>query len=158
MIYAADIITPANTPLESPLCTRLKVTKGLIYRVEIDFPPGPCGFLYVAIFDGSYRCWPSTPGTWLHSDSLVIAFDDTYLKETQPYEFQIYTYSIDDTYEHWCQVRLGMVSKEIFMARFLPSLTYQEMLKAIEGLGKLQEEQKQAVIEQPFSWLTPEGE
>jgi len=155
MIYTIDITTPPNTLLSSPLKSILRVTKGLVYKVEIEFPPGPCGFLYIAVFDGSYRVWPSSSDTWFHSDDKLISFDDCYLVENAPYSFSVFTFNIDDTYEHWCQVRLGVVSKEIFMARFLPSLSYKEMLEVISRLAQQQESLKMETIEQPFSWLKP---
>lgn len=157
MIYGKDVTTPKNTPLTIPLVSKLTVTKGLIYRIEIEFPPGPAGLLYVAIFDGSFQVWPSTPGTWFHTDGKVIGFDDLYLKEAQPYEFTIHTYNLDDTYDHWCQIRLGCVSKEAYMARFLPGLQWEKYNELLARLEVQQQKSYQEVIEQPFSWIPPQG-
>ena len=85
MIYSKFITTPANTLQSNPLRTSIKVTKGLVYKVEIMFPPGSLGLLRVAIFDGAYQAWPSTVGEWFRTDGETISYDDTYLKESAPF-------------------------------------------------------------------------
>lgn len=153
MIYSSSITVPANTPATDPLRIPLKVTKGLVYRLEVEFPPGPWGLLYMAVFDGSFQVWPTTPGEFFHSDHYCVAFDDTYLKETAPYTFDIIAYNLDDTYQHKAQVRIGLVSEKVFMARFLPSLSYEFFKEMLIELQKSQEAEKQAQLENVFPWV-----
>jgi len=136
MIYEATICTSKDTPRYGPDVNRLYVTKGLVYKIELDFPPGSAGLLGVAVYDGGFQVWPSTLGEWFTGDGILISFDDVYLKETEPYVFDIYTYNEDDTYDHSVTVRLGLVSKEIFMARFLPTVSYkyfEEMMLRLQA-------------------------
>ena len=160
MIYTKDITTPILGAEGNPKKTILKVTKGLVYRVEISLPPGPCGLLHISLFDGGYQVWPQEYLQTFSGDAETISFDDVYLKMTQPFQFEILTSNEDDTYEHWCQVRIGLVSDEIFMARFLPHYGYEEFKKIIETLLVEQEAIRSgAVVSQPFEWLktTEEG-
>lgn len=154
MIYTKDITTLQNTPKETPKKTVLKVTKGLIYRVEVCLPPGPCGLLHIAIFDGGFQVWPYEYGESFSGDAETISFDDVYLKGDQPYEFTIYTYNEDDTYPHWCQIRLGLVSSEVFMGRFLPSIGFAELQTVISNLLKEQEALRSGLTGKPFEWMT----
>ena len=146
MIYSKYISTEIETYSTIPLQTTFKVTKGLVYKVEVDFPPGPSGLLKVQIYDGGHQLWPSTPGEYFISDGYCISFDDTLLKLVAPFQFDIYTWNEDEEYPHGVIVRIGMVSSEIFMARFLPSYGYKELRKVIAAEAALQEVARQAII------------
>lgn len=136
MIYSRTISTGKVGADDNPLNTELRVTKGLVYKVELDFPPGSAGLLKVAISDGGFQVWPSTLGQYFTGDGILISFDDIYLKEAEPFEFSIYTCNEDTEYPHGVTVRIGLVSKEIFMARFLPSISYkyfEEMMLRLQA-------------------------
>lgn len=139
MIYQSTITTSKNTSRDNAKQTILKLTKGLVYQVEVEFPSGPSGLLHVRICDSGYQVYPSNGGEWFSSDGVKISFNDTYLKATPPYQFDIFTYNLDDTWDHICMVRIGLVSKDIFMARFLPTTTW-DYFKAM--LKDLEDEQK----------------
>ena len=62
MIYSRYVNTLKVGDETLPKRTVLKVSRGLVYKVEVDFPPGPTGLLKVQIFDGGHQVWPSTPG------------------------------------------------------------------------------------------------
>ncbi len=152
MIYAYDITTPANTAQSTPVRTPLKVTKGLVYQVEIEFPPGPLGLCHVSIFDGGYQVWPSNPDFDFHGDNGMIVFPDTYLKLAEPYEFTAITWNEDDTYDHQIHIRMGMASDEVFMARYLPSLGYDKLLEVLQLAQSEQEAQREGLIAAPIPW------
>lgn len=160
MIYSIDIKTLKDRFKTNLLRTPLIVTKGLVYKVELCFPCGSAGLMGVAIFDGSYSVWPSTIGEFFIGDNTTISFEDMYLKESAPYVFDIYTYNIDTKYAHNVQIRIGQVSKDVFMARFLPSVGYKyftDMLQATQQEQVQQAElQKASILETPFNWLANE--
>ncbi len=156
MIYTADITTSSNTAKSDPLVTQIKVVKGLVYRVEIEFPPGAAGLHHVVIFDGGHQVWPTSPTVTFHGGWSLIGFDDTYLKLAAPFEFQAYSWNLDDTYDHLIQVRIGMVSDEVFMARYLPTYAYEHFFKLIEAVKFEQEQRRLEPPETPFPWLEVE--
>ena len=158
MIYSKYISTEIETYATKPLQTVLKVTRGLVYKIEIDFPPGPTGLLKVQIFDGGHQVWPSTPGEYFITDGYCISFDDTLLKLVAPFQFDIYTWNEDEKHAHGVTIRIGMVSSELYMARFLPTFGYKELRRVIAEEAALQEEARMAIIETPFPWLQPEEE
>lgn len=159
MIYIKDITTSILGAANNPKKTTLKVTKGLVYRMEVCLPPGPWGLLHVSVFDGGYQVWPYEFGESFKGDAETISFDDIYLKFTEPFEFNIYTYNQDTVYEHWCQIRIGLVSEEAFMARYVPHYGYEEFKKIIENLLIQQEQLRSGVVGKPFEWmLTPTEE
>jgi len=158
MIYVANITTPKNTAVTNLKRTRISVTKGLVYKVEFYFPPGSAGLMGVAVFDGLFQLWPSSVGEFFLGSDINIAYDDLYLKEAQPFEFQAYSYNTDDTYDHSLSVRIGLVSSEVYQARFLPYKGYDYFAKLVEDLAAertaLEKLQKELLEQTPFEWLT----
>lgn len=160
MIYTANITTPKDTAKSAPLKTTVRVTKGLVYKVEFFFPAGSAGLMGVAVFDGLYQIWPSDVGEFFVGEDQVISFDDMFLKESAPYEFQCYSFNLDDTYEHFVSVRIGLVLKEVFMARFLPMKSHELFIDVLgmmaaerDEIARLQRERMPAT---PFKWMLRE--
>lgn len=157
MIYSIDIITLKSTPYTDRKITRMNVTKGLVYKVEVFYPPGSHGLLNCFISDGGYQCWPSSPGQTFTGDNVTIGFDDIYLKSSAPFLFDISTFNLDDTYDHTLTVRIGLVSADIFMARFLPTIAYDILTKRLSEIEVEQRAEQELIlkeaIKQPFSWM-----
>ncbi len=157
MIYTANITTSKDTTKTSPKKTVVHVTKGLVYKVEFFFPSGSAGLMGVAVFDGLYQVWPSSVGEFFIGEDQVISFDDMYLKETEPFELQAYTYNEDDTHSHAVAVRIGLVSKEVFQARYLPSKSA-EVFKAVLAQMEVERQelakwQRARLPDTPFKWM-----
>jgi len=129
MIYTANITTKNLSEQTGLTKTVMKVTKGLVYKVEFYFPPGSKSLMGVGVFDGLYQVWPSNVGEFFVGEDQVIAFDDMYLKESAPFEFQCYTYNNDVTHRHFVSVRIGLVSSEVFLARFMPTKGHDYLMK-----------------------------
>lgn len=129
MIYTVNITTNANTAKTSLKQTRIRISKGLVYKVEFYFPTGSAGLMGIAVFDGLYQIWPSNVGEFFIGEDQVISFDDMYLKESAPYEFQCYSYNTDNKYDHFVAVRIGLVTSEVFLARFLPTKGHEYLMK-----------------------------
>jgi len=162
VIYNANITTLANRAKTNLKRTVLNVTRGLVYRVEFSFPSGSAGLMGVAVFDGLFQLWPSTVGEFFASDGETIAFDDMYLKEAAPYQLDIYTYNEDDTYPHSVSVRIGLVSKEVFLARFMPTKGYDylaDLTRKMEAeRAELAAVQRELIAETPYEWLAKQLE
>ena len=154
MIFCKSITTAVGKDKSNPVATILPVCKGLIYRLEIDFPPGCCGLLHVQIFDGRYQVWPSTRGESFHGDACVVAFDDCYLKTAAPWVFKIITWNEDDTWNHTTQVRIGIASSEAFMSRYMPSITWDKFQSVLDRTALEQEAAKRAALEESLKELT----
>lgn len=157
MIYTANITTPKDTEQTALKKTRIHVTKGLVYKVEFYFPAGSAGLMGVAVFDGLFQVWPSSVGEFFIGEDQMISFDDMYLKESAPFEFQCYTYNTDDTYEHEVSVRIGLVSKEVFQARYLPSRSKEVFMQVLAQMQLEREElakwQAERLPKTPFAWM-----
>jgi hypothetical protein len=152
MIYTASITTPANTQPASALWSKLLVVAGVVYKIEIDFPPGPCGLLYCQIYHNSVITWPSTPDEYFNTDGYTISFDDTYQLKDEPLFFMIKTWNIDDTNAHTLQIRIGVVSEDIYIGRYLPMVAYKQAVDILANLYQQQQLQNQALLANPFTF------
>jgi hypothetical protein len=157
VIYTANITTLKDRAKTDLKRTVLNVTRGLVYKVEFSFPSGSAGLMGVAVFDGLFQLWPSTVGEFFASDGETIAFDDMYLKEAAPYQLDIYTYNTDDTHSHLVAVRIGLVSKEVFLARFMPTKGYDYLSQLLDKMSAERAElaavQAEQLAETPYEWL-----
>jgi len=161
VIYIANITTLKDRYKTNLKKTVIRVTSGLVFKVEFYFPAGSAGLMGVAVFDGLYQVWPSTVGEFFIGEDQLITFEDMYLKEAAPFEFQCYTYNLDDTNPHFVSVRIGLVSADVFMARFMPSRQRidfdrirAEMLKAKSERAAVQ---LQKMPQTPFKWMLKDG-
>lgn len=111
----------------------------------------------VAVFDGLYQVWPSSVGEFFIGEQQLISFDDMYLKESPPYTFQCYTYNTDDTHEHFVSVRIGLVSNEVFLARFMPTKGHDYLSDLIKSMAAEKEvrarAQREVMPMTPGAWL-----
>lgn len=144
MVFSASITTDNGTAKADAKETILSITSGLIYRMEVEFPPGCCGLLHTQIFDGNYQVYPASIQDSFHSDARVIGFDDLYLKQQPPFELKILSWNLDETWDHTIQVRIGIAHTEAFMARYMPGLTwkkFQEVLASAAIKERLRQEE-----------------
>jgi len=147
MVYAASITTDKDTSEANAKETILRVTKGLIYRIETDFPPGCCGLLHMQLYDAGYMVYPASPGVSFHGDNAVVGFDDCYLKGAAPYAFLIKTWNLDDTWDHTIQVRVAMASAEAFMSRYMPSVSWEKFNEVMKNIIIVQADERRAALE-----------
>jgi len=110
MIYAFDIQTPAKTLVTAKKKTILRMERGLIYRLEIVFPPGPVHLLHLTINDALHQVWPTNQDADFAGNNDKIEFDEELNIDEPPYELQAYTWNEDEAYAHWVQIRIGIRS------------------------------------------------
>lgn len=157
MIYNSRITTAKDIAAAAPDRTVLKLTSGLVFYIGIYFPPGPSGLVGVKLNEKDVQLYPRNRGDWFTGDNILMEFDETYYIGVEPYEWDIYTYNTDDTYEHTIAVSVGLVSKPEYMERYVPLNILGELIKQVEQ--KTVKEKREA---SPLDYLDvfdkPEGE
>lgn len=154
MIFVKEFTIPINTLSSNPAHSTLIISSGLIYKVEFQFPAGCAGLAGLMISDGGFQLWPATRGTWFRSDNFTIAFEDMYLKETDPLQLDLWGYNEDTVYNHTLFFRVGIADKRIYQARYLPNVAYELLQEELAKVNAEQEAQRQAVGETPFPWVS----
>jgi len=117
MIYGTGITTAAGGSKATATRTILRLTKGLIWLMEVDFPPGCVGLVHVQIFDGNYQLLPASPDKDLSGDGRLLRYDDLYLKEAAPFEVSIVTWNEDELWS----TPLGPVMSYMYVVIVFPA-------------------------------------
>jgi hypothetical protein len=107
----------------------MKLTRGIIYKVEIQFPPGPAHLLHLQVVHSLHSVWPTNPEGDFAADNTVISFDDEYPLSEPPYILTAYTWNEDDTYEHRVLIRIGLKAREVVLVQKAKS--YRESWRVI---------------------------
>ncbi len=127
MYYDYAIVVPANTLAAAPVVERLKLTKGVIHRIEVGFPAGCQGMVYLALGNEGAQLWPLTRGCAFNAEDYNIPIDERYELAAAPFELEARAWSPGTSYQHTITVRVGVLSKE----------TFEPSAKTLGGLDKL---------------------
>lgn len=157
MIFSKTVTSTHGGSSASTTVNVLKVTEGFVYQFELYFPPGSAGLLKVRIGEHGHVLWPWTPGEWLFGDGITVSYPESYLIGTPPYEILIEHYNEDDTYDHLFQLRLGIVTEELFIGRFLPQMAAEQYGAVIERILAAQQTAAQARAEEGRAILAEFG-
>ena len=130
MLFRYKISTPANTAESAKQKTTLKVAHGIVTQIDVQFPPGPTGLLHLHINNALHQVWPFNAGEDFASHNVNITFREFIPVLVEPYEFQAFTWNIDDTFAHLLIIRIGILPVNV-AAPWLMSLD--DKLKTILG-------------------------
>lgn len=112
MLYEYDLIVPANTAEAEAVEQRMKLTAGVIHRVEVQFPIGTRALIHVQIFRGGHQVWPTNLDGNIKADGYVVAWDENYELSAGDNELVAKGWSTADTYSYTVSVRVGILAKE----------------------------------------------
>lgn len=139
MIFAKTINVPATTPTATPLVTPWHLASGLIYKVEIYFPPGPCGLVGVAVQSAIHRLYPFGESEWFIGDNVTISFDDEMSFNIATKQVEIWTYNLDEKFAHSIQVRMGLISDPLIIKNRFGVTDLEALTDSIGNLVQLLE-------------------
>lgn len=113
MIFEYDLTIPANTPLLTPARGTMKLSAGIIHKVEVTFPAGCNRAVLVTLRRALHQVWPTNPSGQLKANNYTISFPVFYPLEDAPFEMQVYGWSPGTTYPHIITVRLGISPRSV---------------------------------------------
>lgn len=156
MIYSTSITAPKGGSAGQAAETVLLVSPGLLWLLEVDFPPGVCGLAHFQMFDGLYQMFPATPNESFYGDAVTLHFEDLYFKQAAPYEFVIKTWNEDTVWDHTLNVRVGMAMGRAEMSRYMPAIAFEEFENLMAEMLTGQETARQAQLAAVLKELIPE--
>lgn len=118
MFYAWDITVTANTLTTSPKEQLLKITKGVITRIDVKFPCGCHGLVKVRILRSEFQLVPLSKGEWITGDDETVPTEGFYKVDTAPAELKFVGCSPGTTYNHTVTVRVQVLPE--IVASFAP--------------------------------------
>lgn len=110
MFFTFPITIFANTPSTAKLKTILPLTRGIITRINVEFPAGHVGLTHIGINRGLNQVWPTNPDATLKSSNETIVWEEDYSLDLEPFQLEAYAWNEDDTYDHTITVRIELKS------------------------------------------------
>lgn len=132
MIFTSTITSPLGASILTPTQTVMKLTEGFIYQLDIYLPCGSQGLLKLAIRDHKMQLYPNEPTEYFFGDGIQVSFPESHEMNEEPYELLIRHYNEDTAYNHSFQVRIGFLTKDLFIARFLPQLGAEQIVAVLK--------------------------
>ncbi len=117
MFYEYDLTVPANTPAASPAELTAVLNVGTITRVEIQFPPGCNGMVSVAVDHWGRQLWPGDPDEDIAGGGSIVAWEEDFDLEDEPYELTLRGWSPGTTYQHVITFRFALLPLEVARGR-----------------------------------------
>jgi hypothetical protein len=108
----AITVAPTDTAT-SPKKEVLQLERGIIHRVEVQFPIGTRATVHCQVKRALHQVWPKNPQGDFSSDGYTIAWDDFYPLETVPYQLEAVLWSTADTYSYDIVLRFGILPREL---------------------------------------------
>jgi hypothetical protein len=125
--YEFAITVPANTAESSPVDEDLELCKGVIHRIEVQFPIGTRALTHCRLAHHSFGNLPTNNQGSFSSDGYTVPCDENLEFYSEPYVVKATLWNDDDTYEHTVTIRFGI----------LESKTALMLLSVIKGLMKM---------------------
>jgi len=114
MSYAWDITVPANTLESSPKTQKLRITFGVLTKVEVKFPSGCHGVVKVRLTRGGIRrVAPLNPDEWVTGDDESVTWHTYIDLEDYPRDLDFTACSPGTLYEHRVTVRLELLPRRV---------------------------------------------
>lgn len=130
MYHDVSFTIPANTAETVPEEQQVKLSHGIIHRVEVGFPRGCAGLAHLRIRDGLHQVWPTNPQGSFNSDDYTIPIDDRYELFDEPFILTLVGWNYDDTFDHTLEVRIGILPAEYFKPQDQVTPLLTKLLKA----------------------------
>jgi len=104
--YCWNITVTADKKEDEPLTKWLKLTRGIITRIDIKFPAGCHGLVKVRLFQESLQLIPLSEDEWVTGDGELIP-TETYAELTdKPYQLKFVACSPTTIHSHVITVRI----------------------------------------------------
>jgi len=113
MLFTKTLTIPANTAESSPASVRFGLDKGVITRVEVEFPAGCAGLVQAHIDRGLTQVWPTNNDGTLRSDGRAIVWADYYEMFDEPLDLDLVGWNDDDTYSHEILFRFELTPRSV---------------------------------------------
>lgn len=112
MTYAWDIEIPANTLAANPVTRTLKLTFGVITKIEIKYPSGCHGLVKCVLTRGGIlRVAPANPDQYVTGDDEPVSWRLFHVIDDTPTELYFSGCSPGTTYAHTVTVRIELLPR-----------------------------------------------
>lgn len=130
MFYSKAVTIAANTTQANATRTELFLDKGVIHRIEVQFPKGCNGLVHVQLLYAEEQFWPNDLEENIASDGETVAWNEFFEITDAPKGVVIRAWNDDEDFEHKITVRVAVLPKSVL----LPTAGTEGFLQAIRSL------------------------
>lgn len=116
MLFTADVTIIAGTTKAIPKEQILKIDKGIITWVYVNFPAGCHGLIECVVLHHEHQIFPSTEGMSLRGSGIMIAWNEYYESYQPPYELKIKAWSPNASYNHTITIGIAVLPRKAIIA------------------------------------------
>jgi hypothetical protein len=109
MYFCWDITIPANTLEKLPLRQYLRITKGVITKVDVKFPAGCHKMVKTRLYRHEQQAIPLTRDEWVTGDDEAVPTEIYIDLNAYPYQLKLVACSPDTDYDHTITVRIQVL-------------------------------------------------
>ena len=113
MLYEYDLTVTALKPQDDPAEVELVLTKGVINRVEVQFPIGTRGLVHVQIYRGGHQLYPTNPDGNIKADGWPVVWDEHEELTDEPLTLKAIAWSTADTYSYDVTIRVNLLPLDV---------------------------------------------
>lgn len=113
MYYDFAVLVETKHKADSPKEEILTLTKGVIHRVEVEFPAGCRGQVYLKLLHREHQVWPTNPQGAFNGEGYTVPIDEHYKLTSEPYTLKAVAWGVDCGYEHTLTVRVGILPESV---------------------------------------------
>lgn len=112
MYYDFAIPVAVGKTEDEPIEEDLKLTHGIIHRIEVQFPIGTAALAHCRLLHHSFGHLPTNPSGSFATDGYVIPIDENLEFFSEPYIIRAVCWNDDDTYPHTITIRFGILESK----------------------------------------------
>lgn len=120
------VTIPAGTTLASPYEEELKLARGVICDMEVEFPAGCLYTVYFVLDRYGHKTWPEEGSVAMCSEDHVIKIREHYILDEAPFAVKARGWSPDAQHDHTIHVRITILPENII----IPTL---RLAQALDG-------------------------
>lgn len=113
MVYEYDILVEAGQADDDPEILNIPITRGVIHKYEVSFPPGCVNMVKVRIWHGLHQVWPTNPEGYHKGDGYLLSYREHYDLTEKPAILQVRVSSPGTVENHTVTVRFAILGKKI---------------------------------------------
>lgn len=118
MFFAWDIIIDAGTPENASVTQILKLSSGIIIKVDLKFPDGCHGQVKVRLLRNEQQLIPLNRDDWVTGDAETVTTPEYYELTETPTQLKFIACAPLTSYDHTVTVRITILPKPV--ASLLP--------------------------------------
>ncbi|MBA7582459.1 hypothetical protein ES708_24387 [subsurface metagenome] len=113
MYYDFAVVVGTGNTVDNPKEEDLELTKGVIHRIEVEFPRGCRGYVHLELLHREHRVWPTNREGDFAGEGYTIPIDEHYKLTSEPYALKARAWGVDCGYPHTITVRIGVLPEAV---------------------------------------------